>query len=247
MGWLSRRLGRLALACWAASLSCATDAANSPLLTMVTPLPGTAGECRRPATSTLCDRISSGLAATASNPQGRWSLGWQARPDAALQIYDAFAQGQPGATGSAGVVQWKKGAIDRPCASLNPSCQPYADGDTQIQPGEVVLRPGTAGGYSVARWTPPHSGAVRIHAAFSGTSIHDGRPATVAEVRVRRGAVELAAGKINTDGNGNTYIYDHRVPMGVGDTVDFLVGGSAADPAHDGIGVDIEICAELLH
>jgi hypothetical protein len=67
-------------------------------------------------------------------------------------------------------------------------------------------------------------------------------------VRVRRGVVELSAGKINAAGNGNTYVYDARVPMGVGDTVDFLVGGGGGptDPAHDGVGVDIEVCSELL-
>lgn len=212
-----------------------------------TPLAGSPGECRRPASSTLCDRISNGLTATASNPQGRWALGWQASPNGALETFDAFAQIKPGGTGGDAIASWRKGADARPSASLNPSCNPITDGDTRIEAGEVVLRPGTTGQYSVARWTPRQSGAVIIHAAFSGTSVHDGRPATVADVRVRRGATELSAGKINAAGNGNTYVYDARVPMGMGDTVDFLVGGGGpTDPTHDGIGVDIEVCAELL-
>jgi hypothetical protein len=212
-----------------------------------TPVTGAPGECRRPASSTLCDRISSGLTATASNPQGRWSLGWQASPGGALETFDAFGQAKPGGTGGDAVVSWKKGADARPCASLNPTCQPVTDGDTRIEAGEVVLRPGTAGQYSAVRWTPRQSGAVLIHAAFSGASVRDGRPATVADVRVRRGSVELSSGKINAAGGGNTYVYDARVPMGVGDTVDFLVGGGGhADPTHDGIGVDIEVCGELL-
>ena len=208
-----------------------------------TPVAGSPGECRRPASSTLCDRISNGLTATASNPQGRWSLGWQASPEGALETFDAFAPAKPGDA----TVSWKKGVDARPCASLNPTCNPIAEGDASIQAGELVLRPGTAGQYSVVRWTPRQSGAVIIHAAFSGTSVAGGRPATVADVRVRRGATELSAGKINAAGSGNTYVYDARVPMGVGDTVDFLVGGGGpTDPAHDGIGVDIEVCAELL-
>jgi hypothetical protein len=212
-----------------------------------TPVAGSPGECRRPASSTLCDRISNSLTATASNPQGRWSLGWQSSPDGALETFDAFAQAKPGGTGGDALVSWRNGANARPCASLNPTCSPISDGDMRVQAGEVVLRPGKAGQYAVVRWTPRQSGAVLIHAAFSGTTVGDGRPATVADVRVRRGPVELSAGKINAGGSGNTYVYDARVPMGVGDNVDFLVGGGEpTDPTHDGIGVDIEVCAELI-
>jgi hypothetical protein len=222
---------------------CAIGGGGGELLMTATPLAGSPGECRRPASSTLCDRISNGLTATASNPQGRWSLGWQGSPDATLETFDAFAQAKPGDA----IVSWKKGADARPCASLNPTCNPITNGDMRIDAGEVVLRPGTTGQYSTVRWTPRQSGAVIIHAAFSGTSVRDGRPATVADVRVRRGATELSAGKINAAGNGNTYVYDARVPMGVGDTLDFLVGGSGpTDLSHDGVGVDIEVCAELL-
>ncbi len=225
---------------------CAAAAANDPLPTIAVPTADGHGECRRPASSTECERISSALAATPSNPQGRWALGSQTSLTAPLELYDAFAMNPPPTGQGEGIAYWKKGTSDWPCAALNPSCQPYVEEDVRIAPGEVVLRPGHPGQYSVARWVPGRSGAVRVHATFRGISLRDGRPATSSDVHVRRGFVELSSGAIKRGDAANTFLYDGRVPVAVGETLDFLVGASDGDPVHSSTGVDIEICYELL-
>jgi hypothetical protein len=221
-------------------LGCSPTTANPPA--PVIQLSTANRECRRPASNTTCDRISSGLVATASNPQGRWSLGWEAALGSPLELYDSFRLNPTGFTGGEGIAYWTKGAAPRPCIALNPTCQPFATAGTQIPPGAVVLQPGAVSQYSVARWSPGHSGAFHIRAVFSGLSGHDGLPSTTSDVHVRRGAAELSSGKINLEGAGNTFLYDDRVPVAVGEVIDFAVGTGNGDAGHDGTGVDIEIC-----
>ena len=82
---------------------------------------------------------------------------------------------------------------------------------------------------------------------FSGLSGHDGLPSTTSDVHIRHGAAELSSGKINLDGSGNTFLYEERIPVGVGDVIDFAVGTGNGDSGHDGTGVDIEICDTAFH
>lgn len=219
---------------------CSPTTANPPAPVIQV---GAAGrECRRPPSNSTCDRISSGLTPTASNPQGRWSLGWQTALGSPLELYDSFRMNHTGFTGDDGIAYWTKGVAPRPSAALNPTCQPFAAPGTQIGPGEVVLQPGAVNQYSVARWSPGHSGALHVRALFSGLGGHDGLPHTTSDVHVRRGAADLSAGKINLDGAGNTFLYDDRIPVGVGDVLDFAVGTGNGDAGMDGTGIDIEIC-----
>jgi hypothetical protein len=200
-------------------------------------------ECRRPASASNCERISSVLAPTAANPQGRWSLGWQATLGATLTLYDSFSLNQTAASaGSEGIAYWRTAAANWPFAALNPTCRPYAAAEAIMEPGQVVLHPGGLGQYSLARWSPSQSGVVHVRATFSGIGGHAGLPNATTDVHVRRGAAELAGGKINLDGAGNTFVYDDRVPVAVNDALDFAVGFGNGDLSHDGTGVDIEIC-----
>jgi len=241
------RRGLLLLALTTAVTACVPAMTASPAPELVVAVGGGAhGECRRPASNTDCDRISSGLAPAAMNPQGRWAMGWQAAPDAPVELYDSFALNQAGLSGGEGIATWRRRSADWPAAALNPTCHPYADGETQLQPGEVVLYPGSAGQYSVARWTPGRSGAVHIRAVFSSARGKVDRPDLSADIHVRRGPIELSSGKSeSTGGAGKTFVYDNRIPVGVGDVIDFAVGGGGSGggvPARDGTGVDIEIC-----
>lgn len=199
-------------------------------------------ECRRPASASNCERISSVLAPTAANPQGRWSLGWQATLGAALTLYDSFSLNQAGFTGGEGIAYWRTAAANWPFAALNPTCRPFAAAEAVMEPGQVVLHPGGLGQYSLARWSPSQSGVVHVRATFSGIGGHAGLPNATTDVHIRRGAAELAAGKINLDGAGNTYVYDDRVLVAVNDTLDFAVGSGNGDQSQDGTGIDVEIC-----
>src|SRR4051812_2483175 len=225
-------------------LGCAETTVNAPA--PVIEVSGASKECRRPASNTTCDRISSGLVPTAANPQGRWSLGWQTTLGSPLELYDSFRLNPTGFTGGEAIATWSKGGAPRPSAVLNPTCQAFATAGTQIPPGEVVLQPGAVNQYSVARWSPGHSGAFQVHALFSGLGGHNGLPSTTSDVHIRRGAADLSSGKINLDGAGNTFLYDQRIPVGVGDTIDFAVGAGNGEAGHDGTGVDIEICDTTL-
>jgi hypothetical protein len=239
---------RMALIGMLAATACA------PVLVDVTaPDPTTAmaggahGECRRPASNTDCDRISSALMPGAMNPQGRWALGWQAAAGAPVELYESFTLNQNGLPSGEGIAVWRQRAADWPAAALNPTCHPYADRGTRMNPGEVVLTPGGAGQYSVVRWTPGHSGAVHIRAVFSSARGDSERPNLSTDIHVRRGPVELSAGKSDVGasaGSGKTFVYDNRIPLGVGDVLDFAVGAAdgKGSPARDGTGVDIEIC-----
>ena len=232
-----------------AGAACAPVLVEPPAPDPTTAMGGGAhGECRRPASNTDCDRISSTLMPGAMNPQGRWAMGWQAAAGAPVERYDSFILNQNGLPSSEGIAVWRQRGADFPSAAFNPTCHPYADGGVRMKPGEVVLTPGAAGQYSVVRWTPGHSGAVHIRAVFSSARADSDRPDLSTDIHVRRGPIELSAGKSEAGGGGGkAFVYDNRIPLGVGDVVEFAVGagagaGGKGAPARDGTGIDIEIC-----
>jgi len=90
-----------------------------------------------------------------------------------------------------------------------------------IHPPDVLnVHPGPAGEMSVARWTAPSSGTVKIEGRFGGIDWGGGTTTDVAVVH--NSAVTLFRGNIN--GYGATAPFSITESVTAGDTIDFSVG-----------------------
>lgn len=106
------------------------------------------------------------------------------------------------------------------------------------EPGTFVwntgLHPGVAAD-AIRRWTSPHDGAVTFSGEFRDADPGGGNGITAV---IRKNGAELWRSVI-ANASGDTF--DLRLTLKRGDTVDFVVNATAADPAYDSTALSVSI------
>lgn len=111
-----------------------------------------------------------------------------------------------------------------------------------LDPHQLALHPGSAGQYSIVRFTAQTTGLYSVSAVFNGA---DSKPTTT-DVHVLFGGVDqaFAGNTLNLNGNGNAATYtNNNVLLTAGETVDFAVGYGNGDYSYDSTGLVANIAA----
>ena len=200
----------------------------------------TAGYCQ-------CDSwdVSAGFWQDSSiNPNGVWTYGYKTTltgditPYTSIEVGDGRQPGwvMPGGTSVAGGV------------AKNVSNEAF-QGWSWVEPGMVLMHPGSGGQFSIIRWTSPIDGYVKIDAVFSGQHPNW----TTTDVHVLHNTNSLFSQQVNgfagtapnyTDRAGSSPVqaFSGRERVSTGDTIEFCVGyGSNNNYGCDGTGISATI------
>jgi hypothetical protein len=200
-----------------------------------------------------CDSLTSEFSSMGSNPQGAWSYGWMGKLGSAFNLYGSFYTFESDiAPGDPNLVGWSvTGSGSTPLAAFNPNFVSvhagvgagFPEGTYVVPAHETDFHPGSAGEYSIARWTASRFGSITIKATFQGQSGFDGSPVTTTDVHVlHNGADVVSSVQLNSAGTGNSFTATPQATVFAGDTVDFAVGFGNFSNGYDSTQVDASVC-----
>ena len=171
-----------------------------------------------------------GSFSTVSNPHGAWTYGYSTTLGGAFT-----AHAGNGTTGS-GLDFWNTnlgGGV--PWIAHNPTTTVINQSTLSVEPGKISLHPGASGEYSVVRFTAPVAGDYNVVGSFFGQDILG----TPKDVHVLRNNVAKFASPLAGFGPASAVVFDLKLTLGVGDTVDFAVGnGADLTSSFDSTGLD---------
>jgi hypothetical protein len=169
-----------------------------------------------------------------ANPNGVWSYGWKTAIDGVFNLYTNYKR-----ESQYQLDVWNNGIDDNPAFLYNGTgALSHAWGTTTYQPGKLILHPGSAGQYSVLRWTAPLAGQFTLYVKFTGVSGYNGSQLTTTDVTVLQNGKKLYAGYLNLNSFGNTASFTQAVKVNAGETVDFIVGYGNGNYGYDSTEVD---------
>lgn len=151
-----------------------------------------------------------------SNPNGVWSYGYRGYSEA-IGSFTAYTYYSTGFHGTQ-LVRWHTGSSE-PHVAYNPTDHAITVSNTTWGPGQVSLHPGYSGQYSIARFTSPETGYYDLEGAFSAGSLTP----TGVDVYVLIGSAIGFSNSVTKYGSPTLFSLDH-ILLGVGNTVDFVVG-----------------------
>lgn len=171
---------------------------------------------------------------TAVNPNGAWTFGSRAFGNLAstgLTVY----------TNSGSSLGWDfewTAAGGLPGVYKNTTNVPQTSGTVNYGPGQVNLHPGSAGDYSIVRWTAPSAGTYALASLFTGLDCC----ATTSDVNILVNGGSIFSAFVN--GFGSTQSYSSNLFLGAGDLVDVAVGfGANNNYYYDSTGLNLTIDA----
>lgn len=157
-----------------------------------------------------------GSFSTVSNPHGAWTYGTTPTLGGAFTTHTT-----QGATGG-GLEYWlTNGTL--PWVAYNPTAAAVTDRTYVLESGSMSLHPGSAGEYSVVRFSAPVAGDYKVAGSFFGQDVV-GSPK---DVHVLRNGVAKFDSPVTGFGPASAVFFDLTLTLGVADTVDFAVGYGA--------------------
>jgi hypothetical protein len=131
---------------------------------------------------------------------------------------------------------WHAPADREPWVTLNPSDTPVETPFSFIwPPRQVALHPGPRGEYSVARWTAPAADRYAVEASFQGLAN------ATTDVHVLHNGQPLFTSQLNLQQNPNWARHAAELALGVGDTLDFVVGWGNGSYGSDSTSLNVTI------
>jgi len=138
----------------------------------------------------------------------------------------------------AGMRSWSSselGGTD-PCVSYNPTDQTRTMANIQWAPGRLSFHPGPQGEYGAVRWTAPEAGEYEVKSTFLAID-----QSTTTAVYVLHGGEPVFSGWINLQGLGRQAVYDGKLAVAKGDTLDFVVGWGNQTHVCDSTGLEVRV------
>lgn len=178
-------------------------------------------------------------AATEFNPASnlstqRWSYGRTLTRGGALTLFTTKG------TDAFGLDYWNHAGSQTLVSHNNTGVPKNIGNNTTIPPGGLTLFPGSAGEYTVVRWTAPASGTYSIFARFTRRSTN---AFAAADAAVLHGTSVLFSRWLNNDVS-NAVSMSASIPLLVGATIDFAVGPADGGNSSDMIGLDATVWLE---
>jgi len=131
---------------------------------------------------------------------------------------------------------WPQDGSGEPWVAVNATTSTLHTVGITWPAGHLALHPGPMGELSAVRWIAPQSGTVEIGGAFTGLA---GRATT--DLHILHNGRSLFASSLNLDGHPNTAVFDRKISVAKGDTLDFAVGLGNRDFGGDTTGLELLI------
>jgi alpha-galactosidase len=141
----------------------------------------------------------------------------------------------------AGMRSWSSAELggSDPCVSHNGSSEVRAMANIRWAPGSLAFHPGAKGEYAVVRFTAAEAGEHAVRAAFLGI---DASPTTT-DVHVLAGGKPVFEGWLNLKGQGKQAVYEGKVGLAKGQSLDFVVGWGNGTHVCDSTGLEVRVTA----
>jgi hypothetical protein len=174
---------------------------------------------------------------TVNNPSGVWSYGNSLTLGGAFSL-DASNETAYGGTALTGWSSYLS-AGGAPYVVHNGTANPVTIQFTTYQPGQLAEHPGGNGEFSIVRWTAPYAFTFTIAATFRSISSVGGS----VDVHIRHNGTSIFDSTVI--GSGSSSAFSGQRSVGVGDTIDFIVGyGSNGNANEDTTALSATIIPE---